>query len=193
MIPNDSYILGVTSLYNLPFSILGYTQWLDSNEENIVKWCDVIFMIRFQKTDFCLPSTTLSIAFSACFFFFFFWGQGAAPCSCRNLVLPPRIELWPSAVRTWSSNRGTTRKFLQLVCFVKASCDAEEAHTARNWEWPLAQQLRSLAQEPAGNWILPTTMCDLRAGSCSCWAFIGLMPSGHFGYNLWEILSWGLS
>lgn len=126
-------------------------------------------------------------------FFFSFWGQGAAPCSCRNLVLPPRNELWPSAVRTWSSNRGTTRKFLQLVCFVKASCDAEEAHTARNWEWPLAQQLRSLAQEPAGNWILPTTMCDLRAGSCSCCAFIGLMPSGHFGYNLWEILSWGLS
>ena len=26
-------------------------------------------MIMFQKTDFCLPSTTLSIAFSAFFFF----------------------------------------------------------------------------------------------------------------------------
>ena len=129
----------------------------------------------FQKTDFCLPSTTLSIAFSA---FFFFWGKSAAPCSCRTLVPPPGIEPWPSTVRTWSSNHGTTRKLLQLVCFGKASWDAEEAHTARKWGRPLAQQLRSSAAEPSGTRMLPTATCDLGAGSCSCWAFRRLTPSG---------------
>lgn len=168
MISNDSYILGVTSLYNLPFSSLGCTQWLDSNEENIVKWCDVIFMIRFQKTDFCLPSTTLYCIFSLLFFsffFFFFWGEGVSHAAVETSSLPPGIELWPSAVRTWSSNHGTTRKLLQLVCFGKASWDAEEAHTQETEVTSVAQQLRSLAQEPAGNWMLPTTTCDLGAGS----------------------------
>ena len=155
-------------------------------------------MIIFQKTNFCLPSTTLSIAFSACFFFFFlvfffFWERGAVPCSCRTLVPPPGIEPWPSAVRTWSSNHGTTRKLLQLVCFGKAGWDAEETHAARKWGRPLAQQLRSSAAEPSGTRMLPTATCDLGAGSCSRWAFRRLTPSGLFGYNLREILNWGLS